>query len=72
MGMCGSEFRCGVAWSVFHSREVFKVLVVRDNVNWSQRPFKVVSPTLECFEDGQEFFIMDVVIHGCRNSTLWS
>ena len=24
-----------------------------------------MSPTLECFEDGQEFFIMDVIIQLC-------
>ena len=34
------------------SGEVFKVLMVCDNIDWSWRSFKVVSPTLERFENG--------------------
>ena len=44
--------------------------MVHDNVNQSQRPFQVVSSTLECFKDGQEFFVMDVVIQFCGVESL--
>ena len=43
-----------------------KVLVIHHDINWSWKSFKVVSPTLERFEDGQEFFIIDVIIQFCR------
>ena len=49
----------------FCSGEVFKVLMVHDNIDWSWRPFQVVSPTLERFEDGEEFFVVNVVVQLC-------
>jgi hypothetical protein len=36
--------------------------VVGDNIDWSSRTFKIMSPFLESLEDGQEFFIMSVVV----------
>jgi hypothetical protein len=36
--------------------------VVGDNVDRSSGTFKIMSPFLESLEDGQEFFIMSVVI----------
>ena len=54
----------------FCSGEIFKVLVVCDNVNQSWRPFKVVSLTLEHFKDSQEFFIMNIIIQFCRVESL--
>ena len=52
----GEEFRRG---------EVFKVLMVHDNIDRSWRPFQVVSPTLEHFKDGKEFFVTNVVVQLC-------
>ena len=36
--------------------------MVRDNINRSWRPFYVVSPTLEHFEDGKKLFVVNIVI----------
>jgi len=36
--------------------------VIGDNVNRSSGTFKVMSPFLKSLEDGQEFFIVSVVI----------
>jgi hypothetical protein len=36
--------------------------VVGDNVNRSSGTFKIMSPPLESLEDGQEFFIMSIVV----------
>ena len=47
------------------SGEVFKVLDVCDDIKQSRESFEVVSPTLECFKDGQEFLIVNVIIQLC-------
>jgi hypothetical protein len=44
------------------SSEVFQIFVVNDNVDRSSGTFKIMSPLLESLEDGQEFFIMSVVV----------
>ena len=54
----------------FGSGEVFKVLMVCDNINRSWRSFEVVSLTFECFENGKEFFIMNIVIQLHRGEGL--
>ena len=46
----------------FASGEVFKVLMVCDNIDRSWRSFEVVSPTFKCFENGEEFFVVNVII----------
>ena len=50
----------------FGSGEVFKVVMVCDNIDRSWRSFEVVSSTLDCIENGEEFFVVNVVIqlHG--------
>ena len=46
----------------FSSKEILKVLVIHDNINGSARAFQVVSPDTESFENGQEFFVMGVIV----------
>ena len=46
----------------FSSREILKVLVICDNNNGSTRAFQVVLPDTESFENGQEFFVMGVIV----------
>src|ERR1700744_4558210 len=46
----------------FHGGKIFEVLVVRNNFDGVQEPFKVVPPLLEGGEDGKEFFIIDVIV----------
>jgi len=36
--------------------------VVGDNIDWSSGTFKVMSPFLKSLKDGQEFFIVSVII----------
>jgi hypothetical protein len=43
-------------------REVFKVLVVCNNINQSHHSFEVLLPDLECVINCQEFLVMSVVI----------
>ena len=42
--------------------EIFQVLVVHNDVNWSCRPLEIVSPSFECFEDSEEFLVICVVV----------
>ena len=49
----------------FGSGEIFKVLMVHDNIDRSWRSFEVVSPTLEHFKNGEEFFVVNIVIQLC-------
>ena len=44
------------------SREVFKVLVVCDDIDWGQSSFEVVVPGLECLKDGQELLVMYIIV----------
>src|ERR1700733_3112755 len=46
----------------FGSSEVFQIFVVGDNINRSSGTFKIMPPPLESLEDGQEFFIMSIVV----------
>ena len=46
----------------FGSGEVFKVLMVHDNIEQSWRSFEIVSLTLERFKNGEEFFVVNVII----------
>ena len=45
-----------------HSREVFKIFVIGDNVNRIARTFEIVTPCLESFKDCKKFFVMNIVI----------
>ena len=44
------------------SRKILKVLMIRNNVNGVGRTFQIVPPNLESFKDGQQFFVMCVVV----------
>ena len=46
----------------FSRREVFQIFVVGDNVNGEVRAFEIVPPLGEGVEDGQELFIVSVVV----------
>ena len=46
----------------FGSGKVFEVPVVCDDVDWGWSSFEVVAPGLERFEDGQEFFVVHIVV----------
>ena len=46
----------------FSGREILKVLVIHNNINGSSRAFQVVSPDMESFKNGQEFFVMGVIV----------
>ena len=46
----------------FSSREILKVLVICDNVNGSTGAFQVVSLDMESFKNGQESFVMGVIV----------
>ena len=46
----------------FVSREVFKVLVVYDDVDWGRSSFEIVAPGLECFKDGQELLVVYIIV----------
>ena len=50
------------------SGEILKVFVVCHHINWSQRSFEVVVPYLKGFENGEQFFVMDMVVEfgGCK------
>ena len=52
------------------SGEVFKVLMVHDNIDQSWRSFEVVSPTVEHFENGEKLFVINVVIQLCGGEGL--
>ena len=36
--------------------------MVHHHVNWSRRSLKVVAPYLKGFENGEQFFVMDIVV----------
>jgi len=46
----------------FGGGKVFKVFVIRDNIDRSSRTLEVVAPNAESFEDHEEFLVMDVVV----------
>ena len=46
----------------FSGREIVKVLVICDNVTGSTSTFQVVLLDTESLENGQEFFVMDVIV----------
>ena len=43
--------------------------MVGNDIHRSWRTFKVVTPAFECFEDGQEFFVVDVIVQLCRRES---
>ena len=49
----GKDFGCG---------KVFQVLMICDQVYWSTRTFKVVSPDTESLKDSEQFFVVGVII----------
>ena len=42
--------------------------MVHHHINWSQRSLKVVLPNLKGFENGEQFFVMDIIVEfwGCQ------
>ena len=36
--------------------------MVRHHVNWSRRSLEVVVPYLKSFENGKQFFVVDIVV----------
>src|SRR6266849_2127909 len=46
----------------FRAREIFKVLVVREYVNWERGAFQMVTPDLECFVDCEEFLVVRIIV----------
>ena len=52
------------------SRKIFQVFVVGNNINWSCRAFKVMSPDMESFKNGKEFFVVGVVVQFGRGESM--
>ena len=50
-----------------HRREVFQVLVVRNDIIGVPRRFKVVAPDLEGLEDSKEFFVVCIIVKLCSS-----
>jgi hypothetical protein len=42
--------------------EILQILMICHHVNWRSRAFEIMSPDSECFKDGQEFFVVGVVV----------
>ena len=54
----------------FCGREILQVLVVGNNIDRGAGAFEVVTPSSEGLEDGQQFFVMHVIIQfGARESS---
>ena len=54
----------------FGRRKVLEILVVSNDINWCGWTFQVVSPSLECFENCKEFFVMNIIIKFGRGESL--
>ena len=46
--------------------KILKILVVSENLSWLGREFQVVSPMFESSNDGQEFLVIDLIVHFSR------
>lgn len=46
----------------FHGAKVFQVLVTGDDIHRRRSSFEVMSPGPKSFKNGQEFFVVDIVI----------
>ena len=54
----------------FRGREILQVLVVGNNVDWGTGAFEIVMPSSEGLEDGQQLFVVHVVVEfGARESS---
>ena len=42
--------------------EVLKIFMIRNDLDWDFRAFQVVSPLMEGIEDGEEFFVVCIVV----------
>ena len=52
------------------SRKILKVLMIYNNIDGIGWTFQIVSPNLESFKDGKQFFVMCIVIQlHCSKST---
>ena len=51
------------------SRKILKVLTIRNNVDGIDQTFQIVSPNLESFKDGKQFFVIYVVVQLCRSES---
>ena len=55
-----------VAAKVVSGSKILKILVVSENLSWLGREFQVVSPMFESSNDGQEFLVIDLIVHFSR------
>ena len=46
----------------FSGRKILKIFMICHHVNQGQRSLKVMMPYFECFENGEQFFVMDIVV----------
>ena len=42
--------------------KVLKILVVGNDIDWNIGTFEIISPDMESFENGEKFFVMDIVV----------
>ena len=48
----------------FSGRKILKLFMICHHVNRGRRSLKVMMPDFECFENGKEFFVMDIIVEG--------
>jgi len=46
----------------FGHGEVLEVVVIGDNIYWSQRSFEVIMLNFKSFEDDQKFLVMYIIV----------
>ena len=51
------------------SRKIFKVLMIRNNIDGIGQIFQIVLPNLESFKDGKQFLVMCVVVQLCYSES---
>jgi len=54
------------AAKVASGSKILKILVVSENLSWLGREFQVVLPMFESSNDGQEFLVIDLIVHFSR------
>jgi hypothetical protein len=55
-----------VAAKVVSGSKILKIPVVSENFSWLGRKFQIVSPMFEGNNDGQEFLVIDLIVHFSR------
>jgi len=51
------------------SRKIFKVLIIRNNVNGIDWTFQIVLPNLKSFKDSKQFLVICVIIQLCHSKS---